>query len=86
MAFWDCPARYLVHSFPKAKDEIYKDFSPFAVKAAHGEVWGEEVKRMVTFHEKKDNKDRNQFAKQEWLLEDEAPAPKQCPKQEAGNT
>ena len=40
MDFRDCSAGYLFHSLPEAKDEIYKDFSPFAVEAVQGEFWG----------------------------------------------
>ena len=36
MVFGDCPDVYLVHSFPEAKDEIYKAFEPFYVEATQG--------------------------------------------------
>ena len=34
--YW--PAEYLVHSFPDAKMDIYKAFSPFTVEGAQGTV------------------------------------------------
>ena len=40
---------------------------------------------MVTLQEKQYNEYNNQVAKQEWLLQDSDPAPKQRPEQEAGN-
>ena len=79
MDFGYCPAGNFFHSFPEEKDEIYKAFSPFSIEAAQGEVWDKEVKRMVTLQEKEYNKDNDQVANQEWLLDDEAPAPKHRP-------
>ena len=49
MGFGDCPAGYLVHSFPKSKNEFYKAFLSFSVETAQGEVWGEEANRLMTF-------------------------------------
>ena len=39
---------------------------------------------MATLQEKEDNKDNDQVENQEWLLDDEGPAPKHCPEQEGG--
>ena len=47
MYFGEFPVRYLVRSFPEAKDEIYKAFLLLSVEAAQGEVWDEDTKRLV---------------------------------------
>ena len=85
MDFGDCPARYLVHYFSEAKDDIYKALSPSAVKAARGAVWDEEEKRLVTLQVKEENEENNQVARQKWLMEDASPAPKQLPEQDSGS-
>ena len=48
MDFGEFPTKYLVHSSPKAKDEIYKAFSLFSVEAEQGALWDEEAKRLAT--------------------------------------
>ena len=39
----------------------------------------------MTLQEKEENKENDQVAKQEWLLEDFSPVPKQRPEQDGGN-
>ena len=58
-----CLDEYLVHSFPEAKDEIYKAFPPFTVEEEHAAVWDEDSKHLVTFQEKEENQENYQVEK-----------------------
>ena len=65
MDFGDFPSVYLFHSFPEAKDEIYKAFLPSSVKEEQEEVWDDEAKYLVTLQEKEENKYNDRVAIQE---------------------
>ena len=82
--FADCPAGYLVHTFPEAKDEILKAFSPSAVEIAQDAIWDEDKNRLVTLQEKEANEDIDQVARQIWLLDDLSPTVEQRPFQLIG--